>query len=409
MPEWDVFLSHASEDKAAVAQPLAQRLTEAGLEVWLDAAQLHVGDSLRVRIEEGLSNARVVVLVLSPAFLDKKWPQRELDATLELEIARGTRIFPVLHDLDHDSVVERVPLLANKISVSTSDGLGVVAREICRALGRPATDTPATKFASPQDLLGTDIHGYTLIEHVGSGGSGSVFAAGHPRHRGKLAMKVFFPLKAGYRHLAGLFERGFRAVAAVRHPNVVRVIDSGPCVVDGAPTAFMVTDFIDGLLLDDWARTATPPRKLAVARTLAEALATCHATRYVDDFGIQTQGVFHGDIKPANIIVDAEGQPHLIDFLQIDVQRLIDIKVGQPGVSSRPTTAAFGTPGYMAPEQERHGVITPATDIYGLGMTLMSLFGFDPSIRDLLFSMIADDPIDRPRSMAGVVAALPKA
>jgi hypothetical protein len=65
---WDVFISHASEDKADVARPLCELLTQAGLTVWLDENELRMGDTLRTKIDNGLANCRYGVVVLSEAF-----------------------------------------------------------------------------------------------------------------------------------------------------------------------------------------------------------------------------------------------------------------------------------------------------------------------------------------------------
>ena len=67
--EWDIFISHASEDKTKVARPLAEALRKAGVRVWLDEHQLKVGDSLSEKIDEGLSHSRFGAVILSPAFL----------------------------------------------------------------------------------------------------------------------------------------------------------------------------------------------------------------------------------------------------------------------------------------------------------------------------------------------------
>lgn len=80
---YDVFLSHASEDKAEVVVPLAEALAARGVRVWLDRQQLTLGDSLSRRIDEGLTQSRFGVVVLSPSFFAKEWPQRELDGKIE--------------------------------------------------------------------------------------------------------------------------------------------------------------------------------------------------------------------------------------------------------------------------------------------------------------------------------------
>lgn len=419
-----MFISHASEDKASVAEPIAKGLAAAGLNVWLDRQELKAGDSLRRTIDEALTNSRLGIVILSPAFFRKEWPQRELGAILALESANATRILPILHHLNIQEVTRKTPLLADKVALSTSDGIAAVIREVLRAAGHDVTKTiPAAPFDDPKTLVGTVISGYQLTELIGSGGSGTVFSASHFQHRRELALKVFFPLQDGYRHLITLFDRGFRAVRAVRHPNVARLIDNGYCELDGIRTVFMVTDLVRGDRLDDWSATvgdddAAHLMRLQTAEALADAMAAAHATSYVDELGFQAHGVLHGDLKPANVLVDSERSPHIIDFLQLDVQRLIDPRIAPPSVTERSPTEACGTPGFMAPEQERHGVVTQATDVFGLGMTLMHMFagarlsnpfgGFwhntriSEELKTFILRMISDEPSERPASMRDV-------
>lgn len=76
----DVFISHASEDKDAVARPLAQQLLARGYSVWFDEYMLSLGDSLPQEIDSGLASCQVGVVILSPDFFGKPWPKRELKA-----------------------------------------------------------------------------------------------------------------------------------------------------------------------------------------------------------------------------------------------------------------------------------------------------------------------------------------
>src|SRR5688572_1660795 len=96
-PSWDVFISHAREDKVAVARPLAEALLRSGLRVWLDEQEISLGDSLTGKINEGLAQSRYGVVILSPDFLAKEWPKRELGALLAIELKHGKRVLPVLH------------------------------------------------------------------------------------------------------------------------------------------------------------------------------------------------------------------------------------------------------------------------------------------------------------------------
>ena len=103
---WDVFISHATEDKADVAGPLAAALERAGISVWVDKDQIRLGDSLRAIIEHGLAHCRFGVVILSPAFFEKEWTQKELDALFALETTgRKKKILPVIHNMTIADVV----------------------------------------------------------------------------------------------------------------------------------------------------------------------------------------------------------------------------------------------------------------------------------------------------------------
>jgi hypothetical protein len=131
---WDVFLSHASEDKSLVARPLANKLAEAGLRVWLDEAELHVGDRLREKVDEGLSKSRFGVLIVSTHFFSNEWARSELDALMSKEYGGNKVILPVWHELSFEDVQRCSPILASRLGVSTEKGLTFVAQEIVNAI-----------------------------------------------------------------------------------------------------------------------------------------------------------------------------------------------------------------------------------------------------------------------------------
>jgi hypothetical protein len=127
---YDVFISHASEDKPAVARPLAAALEEIGLRVWLDEQELRLGDQLRRKLNEGLSCSTYGIVILSHAFFAKPWPQEELDALMGREGFDSKVVLPIRHGISHEEVREYHPTLANKLSVSTENGLANIVNQI---------------------------------------------------------------------------------------------------------------------------------------------------------------------------------------------------------------------------------------------------------------------------------------
>jgi hypothetical protein len=117
----DVFISHATEDKEDVARPLAEALRKLGLRVWYDEFELSVGDSLRRKIDNGLARSRFGIVVLSPSFFEKNWPQYELDGLVAKEVQHGQKvILPLWHKLSKDEVMRFSPTLADRVALSTS-------------------------------------------------------------------------------------------------------------------------------------------------------------------------------------------------------------------------------------------------------------------------------------------------
>lgn len=129
--DFDLFVSHASEDKEQFVRPLVQLLVDAGLDVWFDEVSLRLGDSLIQSIEKGLSRSRFGIVVLSPSFFAKRWPRKELDALTSRELATGERVLlPVWLDVDADQVREYSPLLADRYAIVGSRGLEYAASAI---------------------------------------------------------------------------------------------------------------------------------------------------------------------------------------------------------------------------------------------------------------------------------------
>lgn len=116
---WDVFISHASEDKESVALPLRNALAELGVTVWLDKTELKLGDSLRRKIDQGIRSSRFGIVVLSETFFAKGWTNHELDGLVTRTVAGEQSLLPIWHDLSADQVRGYSPSLADKVALST--------------------------------------------------------------------------------------------------------------------------------------------------------------------------------------------------------------------------------------------------------------------------------------------------
>lgn len=116
---YDVFISHASEDKELVVRPLAERLRNLGLRVWYDEFEMRIGDSLRRKIDQGIANSRFGVVVLSESFIAKGWTAYELDGIVALNVKNKQRLLPIWHKISSEGVMAFSPTLADRVALTT--------------------------------------------------------------------------------------------------------------------------------------------------------------------------------------------------------------------------------------------------------------------------------------------------
>jgi len=212
---------------------------------------------------------------------------------------------------------------------------------------------------------------------------GVVYAAHHPANGQRVALKLIGDALVGQALLLR-FKREGRALAALQHPNIVRVHSSGEH--RGRP--YLALEFVDGVALDAALKREGPwePRRAAtLVATLARALAHAHA-----------QGILHRDLKPANVLLDAAGQPRLTDF---GLAR-------EPGADREHLTRTgevLGTPSFMSPEQANgQAQVDPRADVYGLGAVLFALLTGRPPFRGsslVVLKAVLEDPPPRPSSL----------
>jgi len=118
--EYDVFISHASEDKDGVVRPLAQALVTRGLKVWYNEFELKIGDSLRRKIDRGLAKSRFGIVVLSQSFIKKGWTNYELDGIISKANTGEQVLLPIWHGITKQEVLDYSPSLADKVARNTA-------------------------------------------------------------------------------------------------------------------------------------------------------------------------------------------------------------------------------------------------------------------------------------------------
>lgn len=121
--EYDVFVSHAWEDKEAFADEFVQALRELDVKVWYDTSHIKWGNSMRAKIDDGLKKSRFGVVILSPNYISegKYWTKSELDGLFQLESVNGKTLLPVWHNLTKKEVLAYSPIIANKLAMTTAN------------------------------------------------------------------------------------------------------------------------------------------------------------------------------------------------------------------------------------------------------------------------------------------------
>ena len=134
-PEYDLFISHASEDKDEFVRPLAETLESLGVKVWYDEFTLKVGDSLRKSIDHGLMKSRFGTIIISSSFCSKNWAQYELNSMVAIEMNGHQMILPIWHKVTKNDVINFSPSLADKVALNTSiDSIEVIARKLAEVI-----------------------------------------------------------------------------------------------------------------------------------------------------------------------------------------------------------------------------------------------------------------------------------
>ena len=144
LPEYDVFISHAWEDKESFADEFVEELQKLNIKVWYDTSQIRWGDSMRQRIDDGLKKSKLGIVILSPAYIadGKYWTKAELDGLFQLESINGKTLLPIWHGLTKQQVMNFSPIIANKKAMTTATMTAQeIAKEFVALISEEGADT----------------------------------------------------------------------------------------------------------------------------------------------------------------------------------------------------------------------------------------------------------------------------
>lgn len=292
---------------------------------------------------------------------------------------------------DEADPVARIDVLCGGDAALADEVKRLLGQSRANLLDRDASDLAAALADDADDdalPAGTTIGAWRVVGALGAGGMGCVHRV-EREGDGYVQQGALKLIKRGMdsRELVARFRRERRILSRLNHPNIARLLDGG-IAADGR--SFLVMEYVDGETLDAWSARGDASREARIEVFLALCAAVAHAHQ---------QLVVHRDIKPGNVMITRDGQPHLLDFGIAKVLAADD--------DGEQTMAAHGpiSRAYAAPEQVGGGPVTTATDVYQLGRLLSHLLA-DEADRGDLAIVLARATDAEPARRYGTVEAL---
>jgi serine/threonine protein kinase len=246
-------------------------------------------------------------------------------------------------------------------------------------------------------MTGEMLNHYRVLEPLGSGGMGEVFAAEDTRLKRRVAIKLLPAAVANEPERRARFEREAQAVATLNHPGIVTIYS----VEQSGGVLFLTMELVEGQTLDHLVTTRglPPSRLLQVAIQLVDAVAAAHQ-----------RGIVHRDLKPGNVMIASDGRVKVLDFGLAKLKEN-ESQLGVTTLATEHRTAEgriLGTVAYMAPEQAEGKAVDQRADIFSLGVLFFELAtGERPFKGDTGLSVLSSIIKDTPPSVSEIRADLP--
>ncbi len=294
-----------------------------------------------------------------------------------------------------DGPVGADPLGGTPADADASSQIDVRRIQSWSSLDQTSPEPPSPSF-SVYPSLTESITGYEIVREIHRGGQGVVYQAIQKNTKRKVAIKVMREGPFASPRDKARFEREVQILASLNHPHIVAIHDSGLA----AGNFYFVMDYISGQPLDVYMSSGrrTVEETLRLFVRIGSAVNAAHL-----------RGIIHRDLKPSNIRIDANGEPHILDF------GLAKMAMGQVTDESRPqvmtiTGQFVGSLPWASPEQAEGipGKIDVRTDVYSLGVVLYEMltgkFPYEVvgHMRDVLDRIMHAEPV-RPRAVRGEI------
>ena len=255
-------------------------------------------------------------------------------------------------------------------------------------------NSPAASLFSMQAdrIVGTRLGAYRVVRVIGRGGMAVVYLGERDddNFRKSVAIKMVMPGPNG-EEIFRRFRNERQALAAIDHPNIVKLLDGGSTEED---LPYLVMDYVDGMPIDQYCDV----HHLSIEERLQLFRTVCSAVQYAHE-----QLIIHRDLKPGNILITRHGVPRLLDF---GIAKIINPEFFQTALTTQTNWRPM-TPEYASPEQVRGQSVTKASDVYSLGVLLYELLtghrAYRASVQSLLEveRTICEEQVEKPSSVVG--------